>query len=64
MDYTRIPEIAEISLEDGGVMVTFADGLCAIYSPAVLHACLSLAEIVSERTCEDVKADNSSDKEP
>ena len=53
-----VSPITELTLVEGGAMVTFKDGLCAIYPAAVLHACLSLAKIVSERTCEEAKSDS------
>jgi hypothetical protein len=55
MDHLHVAKIAEVTLVDDGAMITFADGLCAIYPAAVLHACLSLANIVSDRHCEEVK---------
>ena len=57
MDHLRVSMIAELTLVDEGAMVTFSDGLCAIYPPAVLHACLSMAKVVTERRCEEAKAE-------
>ena len=45
---TSIPRILYADRLNGGVIITFDDGKCAVYSAALLHATLPQAEQVFE----------------
>jgi hypothetical protein len=48
MDIPTVPRVAETQRMDGGVIITFDDGKCAIYSAALLRATFSQAKEVKE----------------
>ena len=48
------PRIVEAERIADGVIVTFEDGMCAVYSASLLYASRGLATIMSDVSCDDV----------
>lgn len=51
-----IPAVTEVERHGDGVIITFEDGLCAIYPASLLYASKNLATIMSEKRCEEEHA--------
>lgn len=49
MENSHIPKIISADRLEGGVIVSFEDGRCAIYSAALMYATLSQAREVTDK---------------
>jgi hypothetical protein len=48
MESTPLPRVIEAQRLSGGVIITFDDGKCAVFSAALLHATFSQAKEIKE----------------
>jgi len=48
MDELQQPRIVSAERVNGGILITYEDGVCAFYSEILLHSIVSQAEQVSD----------------
>jgi hypothetical protein len=47
------PRVLSADRASGGVIITFDDGKCAVYSASLLHATLGQAELIPDESLND-----------